>query len=81
MLPPLQVDTDKAGKDSDHNTVILPPITISNDGKTVKRPVVTRPPMKKFEEFFCPHTWDEVLNVENKISLTSEFSLAFEGNR
>ena len=61
-MPPLQVDTDKAGKDSDH---ILPPITISNDGGKKKRPVFTRPPMKKFEEFFCPHTWDEVLNVEN----------------
>ena len=49
--------------------MILPPITISNERKTVKRPVVTRPlsdeGMKKFEEFFCTHTWGEVLNVED----------------
>ena len=37
-LPPLQVDLDKAGKDSDHNIVILPPITVTSNRKRTKKP-------------------------------------------
>ena len=39
-LPPLQVDDDKAGSDSDHNIVLLPPITINNNRKRIKKAVV-----------------------------------------
>ena len=64
-LPPLQVDLDKEGKDSDHNIVILPPITISNNNQRKKRPVVTRPltdsGMEQFRQFISSHNWDEVL--------------------
>ena len=74
-LPPLQVDLDKPGKDSDHNIVILSPITISNNNKKVKKSVVTRPlsdsGMKLFEQFICTHTWDEVVNeadIDKKVN-------------
>ena len=40
-LPPLQVDEGKAGSDSDHNIVLLPPITHSSKCKPAKRAVVT----------------------------------------
>ena len=42
-LPPLQVDSDKPGKDSDHNIVILARIMIDNNRKRNKKAVVTRP--------------------------------------
>ena len=42
-LPPLQVDENKAGSDSDHNIVVLPPIKMCNNRKREKRSVVTRP--------------------------------------
>merc|ERR1711936_339600 len=74
-LPPLQVDLDKPGKDSDHNIAMLSPITISNNNKKVKKPVVTRPlsasGMKLFEQFICTHTWDEVINeadIDKKVN-------------
>ena len=64
-LAPLEVDEDKIGKNSDHNIVILPPITISNNRKRVKRAVVTRPMpesgVNQFSQFISSHTWDEVL--------------------
>ena len=63
-LPPLQVDLDKEGKDSDHNIVILPPITISNNNQRKKRPVVPRPltdsGMEQFRQCIRSHNWDEV---------------------
>ena len=68
-LAPLQVDEDKAGKDSDHNVVLLPPIMISNNRKLTKRSVVTRPlpesGVGQFTEFICAHTWEEVLGEDN----------------
>ena len=64
-LPPLQVDLDKAGKDSDHNIVILPPIKLCNNNKQTKRPVITRPltdtGMQQYRNFISSHTWEEVL--------------------
>ena len=64
-LPPLQVDQDKVGKDSDHNIIVLAPIMINNNRKILKKPVVTRPltetGMKKFSEFISSHHWTEVL--------------------
>ena len=68
-LAPLQVDGDKIGKDSDHNIVLLPPITISNNRKRIKRAVVTRPlpdaGLDMFTQFVCAQSWDEVLKEEN----------------
>ena len=68
-LPPLQVDRDKPGKDSDHNIVVLAPIMISNNRKRLKKPVVTRPltdtGMKQFSDFISSHHWNEVLLEQN----------------
>ena len=60
-LPPLQVDEGKAGSDSDHNIVLLPPITINNNTKRVKKPVVTRPlpesGVSQLSQFMWTHAW------------------------
>ena len=68
-LPPLQVDEDKAGSDSDHNIAVLPPITLNNSSKPVKRSVVTRPlpqsGVEQFGQFICGHGWEEVLGEQN----------------
>ena len=74
-LPPLQVDEGKAGSDSDHNIVLLPPITISSNCKPKKRSVVTRPLQQtgvdKFSQFMYTHRWEEVLG-EQDINLKVE---------
>ena len=48
---------------------MLSPIQINNNRKIGKNPVVTRPitesGMKQFEQFFCSHTWEEVLTEPN----------------
>ena len=74
-LPPLQVDNDKLGKDSDHNIVLLAPISINNNRKRVKKPVVTRPlpqsGVDKFAQFISAHSWDEVLveqDIDTKVN-------------
>ena len=68
-LPPLQVDEGVAGSDSDHNIVLLPPITICCDMKPVKRSVVTRPlpqsGVDQFGQFMGTHGWAEVLGEQN----------------
>ena len=68
-LAPLQVDEDKDGSDSDHNVIILPPITITNSCKPAKRSVVTRPlpgsGVDQFAEFISTHSWGEVLDEQN----------------
>ena len=74
-MAPLQCDEDKDGKDSDHNVILLPPITISNNRKRVKKPVVTRPlpesGIQQFSEFICTHGWEEVLceqDIDTKVN-------------
>ena len=68
-LAPLQVDGEKIGKDSDHNIVLLPPITITNNRKRVKRTVITRPlpeaGIDMFTQFMSSQSWDEVLKEQN----------------
>ena len=68
-LPPLQVDEDKTGSDSDHNIILLPPITVENNRKRVKRSVVTRPlpdsGVYQFAQFISTHSWAEVLEEDN----------------
>ena len=68
-LPSLQVDTDKKGKDSDHNVVVFAPI--SNELYTVdrvKKTIRTRPVMEsqilKFEQDLAQVPWNELF--ENK---------------
>ena len=69
-LPPLQVDRDKKGKDSDHNIVILAPK--SNSEYCVeqkKREIKFRPlPSNKipfFVKTVANHTWQEVYEVHD----------------
>ena len=59
-LPPLQVDSDKPGKDSDHNIVSFAPILIDNNRKRNKKAVVTRPltstGIQQLSDFICSHS-------------------------
>ena len=77
-MAPLQVDADKIGKDSDHNIVILPPITISNNRKRVKMPVVTRPlpqsGVEQFSQFMVSHRWDGVLAEQDRDKRVENFT-------
>ena len=73
-LPPIQVDEDKDGSDSDHNIVILAPIEISNNQKREKRSDITRPlpdtGVSQFADFITAHTWGEVVgegNIDQKV--------------
>ena len=69
ILPPLEVDTDKVGKDSDHEIIILAPILSSLNSQRQKRTVKSRPidnaVIEKFTQFFATHPWDEVLKVDD----------------
>jgi hypothetical protein len=65
-LPPLQVDTGKKGKDSDHNVVIFAPISNAQHMvERIKTTIKTRPrpesKISKFENDLACYPWDEVL--------------------
>ena len=83
-LPPLQVDQDKVGKDSDHNIVILPPITVTSNRKRTKKAVVTRPlpdtGMQQFAQFICSQSWDEILDEQNIDMKVSKFHNLIRAN-
>ena len=68
-LPPLQVDVGIEGSDSDHNIVLLPPITMEHNRRHEKRTVVTRPlpesGINQFSQFICTHSWQEVIEEED----------------
>ena len=76
-LPPLEVDDDKTGKNSDHNIAVLAPILVTNNRKVEKRLVKTRPlpdeGVNLFSHFMSTHTWDEVLGEENIDQKVSNF--------
>ena len=74
-LPPLQVDSDKDGSDSDHNIILLPPITSEHISRHGKRTVITRPlpdsAVNKFSQFICTHSWEEVIgerDIDKKVN-------------
>ena len=63
-LPPLEVDQDKQGKSSDHNIVVLAPVSNSlYNMKRKKRTVKTRPlpesNIVKFEQALISYPWEE----------------------
>ena len=68
-LAPLQVDDDKIGKDSDHNMIILAPITITDNRLHAKKSVITRPLTEsgwsQFATFITAHDWKEVLDEDD----------------
>ena len=64
-LPPLQVDPDKPGKDSDHNTVVFAPKNNSQyESKIEKTTIKTRPLPEnnryKFEAELVKYHWEEI---------------------
>ena len=68
-LPPLQVDADKKGKDSDHDIMLLAPKTNSKYKiEQVKRIIKTRPmpesQIAKYEKDLINYPWEQVF--ENK---------------
>ena len=61
-IPPLEVDENKIGKNSDHNIVILAPINLPNNGPKRKKKIVrTRPlpesQIKSFGKFNSSMVW------------------------
>ena len=69
-VPPLQVDEGKAGKDGDHQAIILAPkAKEAFKVKREKRVVKTRPmPKSKVEDFYAEmtkHKWENVLGNED----------------
>ena len=80
-LPPLQVDLDKLGKDSDHNIVVFAPksnISYKTDRK--KKIVKTRPlpdsEILNFEKNLIRYPWDEIFmnkTVDEQVELFHDF--------
>ena len=65
-LPPLQVDSDKKGKDSDHDVVLFAPVQNMNyRQERLKKTIRIRPVLEsqvlKFEKDLANHPWQEVL--------------------
>ena len=63
-LPPLEVDTNKVGKDGDHNIVVLAPVrNLSFKTYRKKKKVITRPlpesGMRSFEKELIFYPWNE----------------------
>ena len=65
-LPPLQVDVNKAGKDSDHDVVLFVPLdNVEYKKERFKKIIKIRPVLdsqvRKFERDLANHPWQEVL--------------------
>jgi hypothetical protein len=77
-LPPLQVDANKAGKDSDHNVVLFAPLQNVNFKKDrVKKTIKIRPVLDsqvwKFERDLGNHPWQEILANQTADKQAEEF--------
>ena len=82
--PPLQVDENMTGEDSDHNIVLLTPVNIKvkvpkRSKKTVKSRPISESKIKEFHKFMTVHNWSEVIEAEEIDDKTSNFhkTLAF----
>ena len=66
-LPPLDNDSDKSGKPSDHLIVVWKPINASEPKKKVYKQVTHRPlpesGLLKFSDWIEKQTWESVLNA------------------
>ena len=67
ILPPLQVDSDKVGKDSDHDVVLFAPLTNQKfTNHRIKKTIKIRPILDsqiiKLEKDLAFHPWEETLN-------------------
>ena len=80
-LPPLQVDSDKQGKDSDHNVVVLAPkqntkYRTNRKKKTIKSRPLPESQILKFEDDLMRYLWDEALqhkSVNEQVDLFHNF--------
>ena len=66
-LPPLQVDSDKLGKDGDHDVVVLAPVSnVEYRLERKKKTIITRPlpdsQVAKFEKAIIHNNWDELFS-------------------
>ena len=69
-LLPLQVDSDKAGKDSDHNIVVLAPknnaqYKVERTKKVIKTRPIPESKLIDFEKDVATYPWDEVFEGTN----------------
>ena len=67
ILPSLQVDSDKVGKDSDHDVVLFAPLTNQKfTNHRIKKTIKIRPILDsqiiKFEKDLAFHPWEESLS-------------------
>ena len=80
-LPPLQVDTGKKGKDSDHNIVVFAPIsnsqyTVERIKKTVKTRPIPESQILKFEKDLAEYPWNDAFEnktVDEKTDIFHQF--------
>ena len=80
-LPPLQVDENKNGKDSDHNIVVMAPLSnqkyaIVRNKKTIKTRPLPISNFAKFEKQLQSQSWTELLqsnDVDGKVESFHKF--------
>ena len=80
-LPPIQVDTDKKGKDSDHNTVVFAPKDNLQYRSEVKKKIIKTRPLPestffKFEEKLIKYPWEQVFigkGVDTQVEIFHNF--------
>ena len=79
-LPPLQVDSDKQGKDGDHDIVVLAPVNNTQyRQERKKKTVITRPlpesKLSNFEQSVMSYPWEEAFRnktVDEKVYIFHE---------
>ena len=84
-LPPLQVDTDKIGKDSDHNVVVFAPISnVQYRLDRTKKTVTTRPVLDsqvlKFEQELAQFPWAAAFENKSADEQTDIFHAFLKDN-
>ena len=80
-LPPLQVDSDKLGKDGDHDVVVLAPVSnVEYRLERKKKTIITRPlpdsQVAQFEKTIIHNNWDELFSnktVDQKVNSFHHF--------
>ena len=77
-LPPLQIDPDKAGKDSDHDVVLFAPLNnlqfkVDRVRKTIKTRPIPQSQVIKFEKDLANHPWEEISSNQTPDKQTEIF--------
>ena len=88
-LPPLEVDSQSRGKDSDHNVILFPPIPDRKSYESNKKHniIKTRPlsqiQIKECGKVIGSHNWDEVLSakeIDDKVEMFHKTLKSFLDN-